>query len=223
MKAYIREAMVKGGAAARRNIVPAVTLQLLAVLLIIGYYNVSSVREGLDQIGRWNMDWSPGFAIVMTMIFGGGIPLLVEAFQSGRGEQKTVSQVLFTLLLWALNGAMVCWFYQLQALMFGSEQDIPTVVKKVLVDQFVYVPVYVVPTFTVLFLWRDCHFSYRRLRQALQKRNLLERGLPLMISNWSVWIPAVSIIYAFPLPLQLVLMNFILVFWSLILSFFIQE
>lgn len=225
MRSYLNEAFVKGGKAAKKNFIPGICLQVLAVSLILCYYNLPSVQRALDQVGNWNTQWSPWFAILTTMFFGGVIPLSIEALQARREgrEFKSLLQVLFTLAVWALNGLLVVLFYDLQARLFGNDQEIGTIIKKVLVDQFLYVPLHVVPFFTIFFLWRDVHFSWSKVRESLQRKGFLARALPLMISNWSVWIPAVSIIYAFPLPLQLILMNLILVFWSLILSFFMSE
>jgi hypothetical protein len=45
------------------------------------------------------------------------------------------------------------------------------------------------------------------------------RVLPVMVSNWGVWIPAVSIIYMLPPALQLPLQNLVLCLWALMLIF----
>ena len=225
MKHYLQEAARKGGAAAKQNLIPGIVLQVLALALIFGYYQVDSFRAQLDVLGELNTKFGLGFAVMVTMVFGGAIPLSIEALQakSRAKSQRTVAQVVFTLALWGANGAITALFYQGQDWLFGSELNVLTVLKKVLVDQFVWVPIYVIPVFTLLFLWRDKHFSLGEVKSALAQKSFLSRGLPLMISNWAVWIPAVSIIYAFPLSLQMVLMNLILVFWSLILTIFIAD
>ena len=225
MKQYIGEAAQKGVAAARQNMIPGILLQILALILIISYYKTDTFRHQLDTFGHFNTNYAPWFAVGMTMLFGGAIPLIIEAIQA-RGKEKpqrTLTQITFTLLVWGINGALTALLYQFQDHLFGSELNFITIAKKVLVDQLIWVPLYVVPVFTLLFLWRDCHFSFRKTSAALRKKSFLDRGLPLMISNWAVWIPAVSVIYAFPLSLQMILMNLILVFWSLILTIFISE
>jgi len=225
MKTHLVEALRKGKIAARQNLIPGVVLQVIAVTLVLCYYNIDRFQYLLDIIGTWNIEFSPWFAVGMTMIFGGAIPLVIEAIRAIRRglPQRTIRQVAFTLLLWGFNGALTAWFYQLQDVIFGSELTFWTVLKKVMVDQFVWVPIYVVPVFTLSFLWRDEHFSTANTQAALRRKTFLSRGLPLMISNWAVWIPAVSIVYAFPLALQMILMNLILVFWSLILTIFVSD
>lgn len=225
MKKYIIEAMRKGAKAARQNIVPGIILQLVALALIISYYNIPAVSTALDRVGEVNIKWSPWFAVVVTMFFGGVIPLSIEALtakKQGR-DQKNAMQIAFTLLVWGVNGFLTDRFYVFQAHVFGNEVEFFTVAKKVIVDQFIWVPIYVVPVFTLTFLWRDSLFSLTRMKERLVQKGFVERGAPMMISNWSVWIPAVSVIYAFPLALQLILMNLILVFWSLMLTFFVTD
>ena len=225
MQRYVKEAAQKGLTAAKKNLIPGLILQALAVTLILLYYRNTSFASYLDQLGQLNVSWYPWFAIVTTMVFGGLIPLIIEANQTRREgrTQRSIGQLILTLVVWGVNGYLTALFYNMQASIFGANASAATVIKKVIVDQFVWVPIYVVPFFTYIFLWRDCHFSLPNLKQALEQKSFLSRGLPLMISNWAVWIPAVSVIYAFPVPLQMVLMNLILVFWSLMLTIFIKD
>lgn len=225
MKRYLQEAAKKGVTAAKQNMIPGIILQIIALTLIICYYQIPSFRQKMDVLGGLNIEFSPWFAIFMTMLFGGAIPLIIEGVHAKkhRKSPRTSSQIIFTILVWGINGALTALLYKYQDIIFGSELNFSTVAKKVMVDQFVWVPLYVVPVFTLLFLWRDCKFSFAETRLSLRRKNFLDRALPLMISNWAIWIPSVSIIYAFPLSLQMVLMNLILVFWSLILTVFVSE
>jgi hypothetical protein len=40
----------------------------------------------------------------------------------------------------------------------------------------------------------------------------------VVLSNWLVWIPAVSVVYAMPAELQIPLFNLVLCFWVLLLA-----
>lgn len=225
MKTHLQEAIHIGGTAARQNLVPGIILQILALTLIVSYYQIDTFKDKLDTLGSLNTRYFPWFAIVVTMIFGGIIPLAIEAIQNHQRskKQRPALQICFTLFIWGINGALTAWLYNAQDTLFGSELNFWTVFKKVCVDQFIWVPLYVVPVFTLCFLWRDKHFSLSKTKESLKSKSFLSRGLPLMISNWAVWIPAVSIIYAFPVALQMILMNLILVFWSLILTIFVAD
>ena len=52
------------------------------------------------------------------------------------------------------------------------------------------------------------------------ERNAFLAPVPVtLMSTWAVWIPAVTIIYCLPAPLQIPLFNLVLCFWVLVLSF----
>ncbi|MEL7088826.1 MAG: Mpv17/PMP22 family protein, partial [Planctomycetota bacterium] len=111
--------------------------------------------------------------------------------------------------------------YRLQAVWFGQGSDPGTLAKKILVDMGVYCPVWAVPSAVFAYAWAEKGFSLTRTLAPI--RRLGFRGwfgrdvLPVMISNWSVWVPAVCVIYCLPLALQLPVQNLVLCFWSLLL------
>ena len=109
--------------------------------------------------------------------------------------------------------------YRLQAHVFGDAVALGVVLSKVLVDQFVYCPIWAVPTTVILYLWKDCGFSVARTKANLGERWYYRRAVPVMVSNWGVWIPAVTLIYFLPQPLQLPLQNIVACFWVLLLMF----
>jgi hypothetical protein len=98
-----------------------------------------------------------------------------------------------------------------------------TILKKTLVDEFVWVPFFAVWQLVLGYLLIEKKGSVTEFRAALKRKPFLQRVIPLMIANWVVWIPAVSLIYLFPLPLQLPLMNIVLALWCLILTFFAKN
>ena len=118
------------------------------------------------------------------------------------------------------KGIEIDWFYRVQSLMFGSNQQFSTVVTKTLVDQIIYVPAFGLVNVVLFVLWRDNDFSCRRFRIALGPNWYARHVLPVLVSNWFVWIPAVLLIYGLPSGLQLPIQNLVLVFWILILTFF---
>lgn len=224
MKSYFKEAFQTGIAVAKRNAIAGVILQIFGIAFVFGYYNINSIREFLDTIGVLKTDYSPWFAIGLTSIFGGVIPLTIESFQRRKlwQKQRPLSEMLSTIAFWAFRGAMVSFLYEVQAQLFGNDKQLVTVIKKVLFDQFAYLPTCSIPITVFFFLWRDCQFSFSKMKKALQYKGFFARAIPLMISNWSVWIFATSIIYNLPLPLQIILMNLVLVFWSLMLTLFVE-
>jgi hypothetical protein len=129
-----------------------------------------------------------------------------------------MANFLFLLIFWAINGLAVDILYQAQAVLFGDQVDVCTIVKKMLVDQFVFCPLWSAPFAAVAMHWKNCNFSFRKTREQFS-RTLFTIELPsILISIWSVWIPTVAIVYSLPLALQFPLFNIVLCFWSLLLT-----
>ncbi|ELR22370.1 uncharacterized protein ACA1_253670 [Acanthamoeba castellanii str. Neff] len=110
-------------------------------------------------------------------------------------------------------------FYRMQAYIFGEGTDFWTIFIKVVVDQFVWNPIYAAPSNTLGFMWKDCDFSVKRLAAELDWDFIFYRVPSVLCSTWLVWVPAVSLIYSLPSTLQIPLFNLVLCFFILILSF----
>jgi hypothetical protein len=89
---------------------------------------------------------------------------------------------------------------------------------KVAVDQFIYSACWAAPTITLNYLWMEAQFNLRAWWRALSVQYLIQKLSTVIVSNWLVWIPAVSIIYAMPAELQIPLFNLVLCFWVLLLA-----
>ena len=90
-----------------------------------------------------------------------------------------------------------------------------TLMKKTLVDQFVWTVFVIAPTNAVFFFWAGQGFSFRRMIRRWPKKWLGEVYFPNLLANWCTWIPVVAVIYAFPLVLQIQVAGFIGSFWTL--------
>ncbi|MBN1410301.1 MAG: hypothetical protein JW969_05615 [Spirochaetales bacterium] len=203
----------------KQNLLPGLILQVIAVSLILGYYMVPPMMDFLASVAVLKTNNGFLFSAVSTALFGGLIPylLLLLTGQIQRGQE--LPQFFFYLFFWAYKGIEVDGLYTLQGVIFGTEPNFWTVVKKVLVDQFGYNVFWAAPTITLFFLWKDCQFSFRKLKGHLNKRLFTFKIPSLLLSAWIVWIPAVSIIYAFPQALQIPMFNIVLCFWVLMISF----
>ncbi len=223
MPGYLKEAIRLGWGGAKSNLVPGIVLWAAGLILVISYYQIEAVASVLDQVGEIKVAYSPWFAIVSTALFGSLIPWLVQAFFLKEGERQPFRQVPLLLIFWGFHGWQVDWLYRIQAGLFGNGIDFLTIFKKTLVDEFVWVPFFAVWQLVLGYLFIEKNCSFKECRAALKRKPFLQRAIPLMITNWVVWIPAVSLIYLFPLPLQLPLMNLILALWCLILTFFAKN
>ncbi|MFW5682720.1 MAG: hypothetical protein ACOC1G_06915 [Phycisphaeraceae bacterium] len=86
-------------------------------------------------------------------------------------------------------------------------------------DQGVYAPLYAAPSLLLAYRLHDGGYRLRSLGVVASRRWWLDKALPVILANSAVWTPAVAMIYALPLALQLPMQNLVLCFWSLILVF----
>ena len=220
---HLREALRLGRGGARENLWPAVALWVAGLILVICYYQVQAVATAFDHIGEWKLRTSPWFAMLSTGVFGSLVPWMVGALFLPKEKKQPFRRVPFLFLFWAIHGWQVDKLYELQSVVFGSDLKTSTIVCKTLVDQFLWSPFLATPQVLLFYLFSEHDHSASRFKQALQRKSFLQRLIPLLLTNWVVWIPSVALIYLFPLPLQLPLMNIILAIWCLILIFFAKN
>jgi len=202
----------------RRNLVPGLILQTLAVALVLLYVGSPAARAWFDSVGATKHRLSYLFSALSTLAFGGIIPFLV-LLGTGRVEKGLLLRTLaFYVLFWAWKGVEVDAFYRVQALVFGNGTSAAVITKKIVVDQFVYNPLWAGPTQVWFFLWKECRFSRAAMRPRLAEQSLGRRVVIVTVSSWIVWIPTVAVIYSLPSALQVPLFNIIICFWSLLLS-----
>ena len=208
-----------GAEAAWANRWPGAALAAFAVGLLMAYHFVPLVHDALSRVAQLKLQTGFAFSMVSTALFGGVIPWLVQRLRPGpRNPDATVPVLLFFIVFWAIKGVEVDALYRLQAVVFGDNASLGTIFLKVLADQLVYVPLWAIPTSVVAYAWKDQGFSWSRLRQGFfVGRWYRRRVVPVLISNWAVWLPAVVVIYSLPLALQLPIQNLVLCFWSLLL------
>lgn len=220
---HLKEVVRLGWGGAKSNLLPGAVLWVAGLALVICYYQVTAVAEVLNRLGEFKLAHSPWFGIISTALFGSLIPWLVQAVFLKGNDKQSFRQVPWLLLFWGFHGWQVDWLYRIQAGLFGNGIDFMTILKKTLVDEFVWVPFLAVWQLVLGYLLIEKNGSWAEFRTALNRKPFLDRVIPLMIANWVVWIPAVSLIYLFPLSLQLPLMNIILALWCLILTFFAKN
>ncbi len=216
----LRAAWWMGRQAAYRNRWPGLVMWIFGLAILGGYFLVPTIHEALNTIGHFKSQLGWKFSLVSTAVFGGLIPALVARVTRVDTTKGTWGFVIASTLLWAYKGVETDWFYQFQAWLFGASTTLQTIVAKTVCDQFVMVPLVGLVNVVLFYRWRDCGYSFRRLRSTLGKNWYGRHVLPVLIANWVVWIPAVAMIYSLPTALQLPVQNLILCFWVLILLFF---
>lgn len=68
-----------GLAAMKKNLIPGLALQCIALLIIIIYYSSSSAQDSFQSLAEVKEDLGFGFSFLSTAIFGGFLPWLINA------------------------------------------------------------------------------------------------------------------------------------------------
>lgn len=207
--------------AARANVVPGVLIWSVMLAVVLAYYNHEPTRAALGIVADWKSRFGYGFSFVATGIAGGVLPeiLKVLLLQGGKVRKENTDNIVFAFCFWGMTGCLVDAFYRQQAIWFGSEATPAVLVKKVLVDQFVFTPTMGTSLVVWAYEWRRCGFRPSALRGIFSLKFYRTRVFPALLAGWSVWIPAVSIIYSLPSLLQVPLFTLATSFWSLIVTF----
>lgn len=204
---------------ARANLVPGLVLQAFALAVVLGYYFHPPTRDAFSHLTRFRADTGMLFGIVSTGLFGGLIPLLYLKTAPSTRSHVTWAQGLALTVFWSYKGWEIGQWYVFQARALGEAADVPTITLKMAIDQFLYCPVWAIPSTALAYLWCKTGFSFRTVADDLRAPHWYQRRvLPMLLANLGVWIPLVCIIYALPTPLQLPLQNIVLCFFTLMLA-----
>ncbi len=210
------------GRAFRHNLLPGLVLQAIALSLGLLYYFWPPALTSFSFVAHLKARYGLVYAVCATAFFGGVIPFCY-LFLTGQTRQKPGKELLFYLLFWGYKGAEVDLFYRLQGLLFGTGNDWRTVAMKTSVDQLCYAAFWMVPTIAVAYLWKDSGFSRQTFRRRLNRVFFTLTIPTIVVSNWLVWLPAVSVIYFMPPNLQVPLYNLVQCFFVLLLHMLGRE
>ncbi len=203
--------------ALRKNIIPGIFLWVIATGLLISYYLYPSSRPVFEVFGELKTRYGFLYSAVSTSVFGGIIPYSFLVL-TRRVKGFKFSILLFYIIFWAIKGLEVDALYRFQSFLFGNEARLSVIVSKTAVDQFIYSALWAAPSITLGFMWMETGFRFKLFKNQLTKALWAKTMPTIIISNWIVWIPAVSIVYALPAALQIPVSNLVLCFWVLIVA-----
>ncbi len=204
--------------AARANLAPGLLLQVVAIGLVASYYLIPALRPMWDALARLKTGGGFWYAAIATALFAALIPTAIEAVRGRWTGDRRWRRLIALSVFWAWKGVEVDLLYRMQAVWFGNGHDAGTIAFKVVVDQFIYNPLWAAWTSVLCYRWMDARCSWSAFRAGLD-RSVWTRTIPtVLFSTWVVWVPAVAIIYCLPLPLQVPLFNLVLCFWVLMLA-----
>ncbi|CAM2936448.1 hypothetical protein [Rariglobus hedericola] len=209
---------------ARANLIPGLVLQAFALAVVLGYYFHAPTRTGLTRLAELRNDTGVLFGIFTTGLCGGLLPLLYLKAAPSTRRHITWPQGWGLTAFWSYKGWEIALWYGFMAWTLGEAADVRTIAAKSLLDQFVYCPIWAIPTTALVYLWCQNGFNHHLLIADLRTpRWYARRVLPLLLANLGVWLPLVCIIYALPTPLQLPLQNIVLCFFTLMLAHMARE
>jgi hypothetical protein len=205
--------------ALKKNLKPGLVLQAFAGIMVALYFLVPTAKPVFDLFAELKHQHGWLYSAIATAIFGGLIPFLYLYFsRSFKADQPVKLIFIFLIFFWAIKGVEVDYFYQFQGYLFGNESNFKTLATKVLVDQFIYSAFWAAPVSSVVYLWIENNFKWQATRNSMDKHFATVTLPANIISNWLVWLPAVSFVYCMPSNLQIPLFNLVLCFWVLILA-----
>ncbi|WDE95301.1 hypothetical protein PQO03_06155 [Lentisphaera profundi] len=202
--------------ALKQNMKPGLVLQAFALILVFSYYNSLSVQESLVSLTELKEQNRYLFSGLSTTLAAGIIPYLILSLS--KRVKFNFNVLLFMMVFWFWKGTEIEYFYSLQAELFNTGSDISIIIKKVLFDQFVFSALYAVPCIVIVYVWKDANFSFRHWKAGLNNELFKVRIPTVLVSNWLVWIPACSVIYSMPTPLQVPISNIIACFYVLMIE-----
>ncbi|GLS92068.1 hypothetical protein GCM10007916_31380 [Psychromonas marina] len=203
--------------ALQQNLLPGLVLQVFAVLTALSYFYYEPATILFSYLGDLKSQYGWKYAMISTAIFGGLIPFVYLALTK-QVTDKLAKTGLFYVLFWAYKGVEVDLLYQLQEQWFGNANDVNTLVKKTVVDQFIYGTLWAAPSMAIAYLWKDKLLNFSKTFASLDRQFFCLQIPTVLITNWIIWIPSVLIIYSMPSDLQIPLFNFVLCFFVLLLS-----
>ena len=204
--------------AARANLVPGLLVQAMMLALLLAYYFYPPTHDWLDRLAALKARWGYGYSAVASIIAGAVIPetMRIFVFQNASVRRSNVRNLLFTMPFWCFMGVVVDYFYRQQAVWFGAEATFQVVWKKVLVDQFLYNPLFAAPVTAWLYDWKNSSFRMAGTARFFTGAYYQETVIATLFATWGVWIPIVSILYSLPSLLQIPLFALALSLWVML-------
>jgi len=187
--------------ALKANLIPGLLLQALMAGMALAYLFHQPSRAAFEDLAILRSRWGLLFSFIGTSLASSIFPevlrlLLPKSYQ--KSPQGIEARLLFGIPFWGLIGMQVDLFYRLQYFLFGPSDTLPVIAKKVLVDAFIYCPLLAIPQAVCVFLWRDHGFNFRGFHGHRPVHFYALRIFPVLMANWMVWIPLITIIYSLP-------------------------
>jgi hypothetical protein len=210
-----------GFRAARANLIPGLLIQVLMVALVLLYYLFPPAHSWFQLLAAAKSQWGYAFSFCSAVLAGALLPVLLKCLtiQRGRLTRADLAELLFLCIFWGSDGVIIDAFYRFQAVIFGAQADFHVVLKKVLVDQFIYNPLFAAPYTIGCFEFKNQRYQWCRMRHVFTADFYRLQTIPALCATWAVWIPVTTAIYALPSLLQIPLFALAVTFWALLITY----
>jgi hypothetical protein len=202
----------------RQNRVPCLVLNAFALALVVSYYQVPALAGFWESVAAFKTHWSFAFSCVSTMFAAAIMPACIQRFMGVLPQLGSGKRLMLLMLFWGYRGMEIDLFYHFQTWLFGDGHDAATLVKKVLVDQFIMSPIWFVPTYVIALRWVMLGGSWASIRPTLNREFWTLTCPMVLITNWLVWIPALALVYSLPAALQFPLFSVVMCFFILVVT-----
>ena len=211
-----------GFAAARANLIPGMMLWALAVLILISYFCIGTTRALFDDLAAYKENNGMWVSIASYVFFSAVIPLVfIFSIKSLRPPRPWWRAVVFAFAMWTFMGISVYYLYEVLTYLYGAfdaktNPDYMIIVYKILTDQFCFSTCYGAPIVAITHYWKDRGYSFGAVRDMMRAKKWFYRLIvPVIIMNWTVWVPALCVMYSLPTTLQIFIGGLVNGFWSL--------
>lgn len=202
----------------RQNRTACLWLNVLVITLVTTYYQVPSVAAVWESIGAFKLRWSYAFSLASTVFAAAIFPFCIQAIQGTLPARGRWKRLAVLILFWGYRGMEIDLFYRFQGFLFGHGNDAATLITKVAFDQFVFSPIWFVPTYLIALRWIDLGASWKLTRASLDREFWTRTCPTVLFTNWIVWIPALALVYSLPAALQFPLFSVVMCFFILIVT-----
>lgn len=206
--------------AVRRHLAPFLLIQALAAAVLLAYALSPRFRDACGTLAAVKDAGGWWLAAAASVVASAVLPELAR-YASGdrRTDRKRAADFAFNVVVFALVGIVVDYFYRLQAILWGDRADLATVAAKVATDQLVFTLFVALPLITAAYCWYGHAFAVRPAWADLRRGFVRRRIAPVVLPNWAYWVPMTALIYALPAALQFVFWVPANGAWSLLLIF----
>lgn len=224
--AYAAWSLLRPGIdAVKRYWLPFLLIEAFAGLLVLAYYTVPAIAAAFDRIGDVKRAWGILFTITVMPLIGITVPELAKWVTGHLAplDRRRLGELAYQLSYLIINAALVDTFYRIQNVLFGAEPTLGSVAAKTAVDMFLYNPFFLKPFAIAYLLLYRTGFSFSVWRTRLGWPLYRDAVLPVLIPNWSYWIPMIVCVYAMPVDLRIPMLAFAMAAWNLLFFFMAHE